>query len=171
MESRVGAPGIYPSYGFVFRRPLPSTGSLWSWFPRFTGTMRRSDFLSLIPDLIHLGFVSLPPVPSLFEGGKRQGLPSSWETSLCIRPALRPRRTFAPSQLRRVSAAARSTHGVGSRKNNFGAPSHGLCTRCLRFVAVVRPNRREHIGRSFSRPRKTRYRVVASLSRTGVVTC
>jgi len=41
----------------------------------------------------------------------------------------------------------------------FEAQSHGVRTRCLRFAARVAPG-----------PRKTRYRLVASLYRTGLAT-
>jgi hypothetical protein len=41
----------------------------------------------------------------------------------------------------------------------FGAPSHGLVTRCLRFAAWVAPGQR-----------KTRFRLLAKLCRAGLVT-
>jgi len=46
------SPAIFPSGGSASRRPLPSAGSSEGEFPRFTGTMRRSD--------------SRPPIPPRF---------------------------------------------------------------------------------------------------------
>jgi hypothetical protein len=62
--------------------------------------------------------------------------------------------------LRRRDAAFRPYYDVGSREvGYFGAPSHDPLTRCLRFAARVAPG-----------PRKTRFRLLARLCRTGLVT-
>jgi len=54
----------------------------------------------------------------------------------------------------------RCVHDEGSRnRSTFEAQSHGLGTRCLRFARWVAPRRR-----------KTRFRLLAKLYRTGLVT-
>ncbi len=61
---------------------------------------------------------------------------------------------------RRPDAAFRHLNGVGSRKQAiFGAQSHGPHTRCLRFAGWITPP-----------PRKTRFRLPATLCRAGLVT-
>jgi hypothetical protein len=74
--------------------------------------------------------------------GDDPGLPSSWGTLMCLRPALRPRR----DQHYRDKAIAASRHGPThsvprglSTRGNFGAPSHGISTRCLRFAVRISP--------------------------------
>jgi len=52
-----------------------------------------------------------------------------------------------------TDAAFRFTQGVGSRKADFGAQSHGPHTRCLRFAGRVAPP-----------PRKTRFRLLVSFA-------
>jgi len=91
---------------------------------------------------------------------RTSGLPGSWGTPLCACPALRPRwdgscqavtacpYCLPPSKQRRLP-----------RSGHFGAQSHGLHTRCLRFAAPVTRS-----------PRKTRFRRVANLCRVGLVT-
>ena len=53
----------------------------------------------------------------------------------------------------------RYVHGEGSRNAAFGAQSHGFGTGCLRFAGRVAPT-----------PRKTCFRLLARLFRTGLVT-
>jgi len=53
----------------------------------------------------------------------------------------------------------RYVHGEGSRKSAFEALSHGFGTGCLRFAGRVAPT-----------PRKTRFRLLAKLFRTGLIT-
>ena len=53
----------------------------------------------------------------------------------------------------------RYVHGEGSHKVAFEAQSHGFGTGCLRFAGRVTPT-----------PRKTRFRLLARLFRTGLVT-
>lgn len=53
----------------------------------------------------------------------------------------------------------RSDNDAGSRIVTFEAQSHGFSTRCLRFAAPVART-----------PRKTRFRLLAKLYRTGLVT-
>jgi hypothetical protein len=72
-------------------------------------------------------------------------------------PALGPRWDLRARPLRRVGVAFRLLDDVGSHdKPNFGAQSHGLHAHCLRFAAGVTP-----------RPRKTRFRLVATLTGRG----
>jgi len=53
----------------------------------------------------------------------------------------------------------RYVHGEGSRIAAFEAQSHGFGTGCLRFAGRVAPT-----------PRKTRFRLLARLFRTGLIT-
>jgi len=53
----------------------------------------------------------------------------------------------------------RSVHHEGSRIRTFEAQSHGFGTGCLRFAGRVTPT-----------PRKTRFRLLARLFRTGLIT-
>jgi hypothetical protein len=73
---------------------------------------------------------------------------------------LDPGGTACARPLRRRGTAFRYGHHVGSRDyDDFGAQSHGPLTRCLRFAGRVTPA-----------PRKTRFRPLAKLCRTGLVT-
>ena len=61
---------------------------------------------------------------------------------MCLRPALRPRR----DQRYRNKAIAATRHGPThsvprglSTRGNFGALSHGISTRCLRFAVRISP--------------------------------
>ena len=59
---------------------------------------------------------------------------------MCLRPALRPRQDRRRQALQRCRRGPRYVHDEGSHdKPYFGAPSHGLGTRCLRFVVWVSP--------------------------------
>ena len=101
------------------------------------------------------------PFPALGGGDDRVSQVPG-RTPMCTCPALRPRwdRT---RQARLLSTARRCClphipHAVGSHDNRpFGAPSHGLHTRCLRFAVGVAPA-----------PRKTRFRLPATLCRAGL---
>jgi hypothetical protein len=71
---------------------------------------------------------------------RRPGVPSSWGTLLCLRPALGPRRD------QRYQALTVGRHGPTriqlrglSTRGNFGARSHGIGTRCLRFAVRITP--------------------------------
>jgi hypothetical protein len=83
-------------------------------------------------------FAVWPPRASCFQEWKRQDLPSSWRTLVCLRPALRPRRDWSRQALERTSAASATATPKATRDlDYFGAQSHGLGTRCLRFVPAV----------------------------------
>src|SRR5437016_3705563 len=61
--------------------------------------------------------------------------------------------------LRRLGAApACANHGGSRDREDFGARSHGIGTRCLRFAGRVTPP-----------PRKTHFRLLAKLCRAGFV--
>lgn len=90
---------------------------------------------------------------------KRQDLPRSWGTLLCFCPALRPRRDRWHLALVMPRCSPRSVHGEGSHHKTFEAQSHSVGTGCLRFAGRVTPP-----------PRKTRFRLLARLYRTGLVT-
>ena len=151
-------------------------------FPRLTGTIRRSEspppvpphFVSFAwrypgrirvsipwpPDAPSTGLELvtryLPPGICREDGGASQvpgGPPRS-----C--PALRPRRDRTRQA---IAAPRRGLPSLSRRRlprfDAFGAQSHGPLTRCLRFAARVAPA-----------PRKTRFRPLAKLCRTGLVT-
>ena len=72
------------------------------------------------------------------------------------RPARRPRWDLRarPSSASMLPSASRTASAPTTQR--FGAQSHGSWRRCLRFAARVTPG-----------PRKTRFRLVASLGRAG----
>lgn len=166
---------IGPLRRAAIRRPLPSTGSRGSVPPlhRYYGALRlpaappalrfSSRGSSAVRSVIRSprrrarhrgawGFVDRCPDPVMRR--RRPGLPGSWGTPLCPCPALRPRWDRHARPSRRVGAAFRYFDGVGSHhKSPFGAQSHGLRTRCLRFASSGYPGRR-----------KTRFRLLASFA-------
>ncbi len=159
---------IFPSVGSSSRRPLPSTGSLRARFPGFLGTMSRSDSPSPVPvgsfPRPAVPWCTLSPLPrrrmrylarvdgielssSAATSGprRRRGLPGSWRTldrMPCSR--LRWARGARPLQRQRCCLP---TPGQGRRPRNgdFGAPSHGLRPRCLRFAASVTPTTQDSL--------------------------
>jgi hypothetical protein len=89
---------------------------------------------------------------------KRQDLLRSWGTPIVLLPCsptpVGP--THQAISMRRHGP--RSVHHEGSRIRTFEAQSHGFGTGCLRFAGRVAPA-----------PRKTRFRLLAKLFRTGLV--
>ena len=159
------APVGFPSHGSMTDIPLPSTGSPRYGFPCFNGTMKMRDsrrpshrasfpsfgdtrrrvcrFAPCGPErtTAGLGFIIRSPLPDITPGDD-PGLPSSWRTLMCLRPALGPRR----ARHYRDKAIAASRHGPTrmllrglSTRGNFGARSHGISTRCLRFAVRITP--------------------------------
>jgi hypothetical protein len=148
---------MFPSNGSMTRRPLPSPGSRWLLFPCFTGTMRRSDILPALPlRSVALAWryrgctrISLPrrrvqrrgpgvgkPVPHRPWSAETAGTPRFLGNPPVPLPC-----SSTPARPTRQALAARQhgpryVHNEGSHDNNkpFGAQSHGLGTRCVRFV-------------------------------------
>ena len=81
------------------------------------------------------------------------------EPRLCSCPALRPRQDRRIRPLRCAGAAPAVSTTKAPALRTFEAQSHGFGTGCLRFAGRVTPP-----------PRKTRFRLLARLFRTGLVT-
>jgi hypothetical protein len=171
------APALFPSNGSMTWHLLPSPGSERIPFPCFTGTMRCSDFLPPLPPhsvafarryhVVHLvaslrwapyakptGLEFVNPVspPDLARGdGRTSQVP---EESSCVDALLSDPGRTDPSGL--TTEPARPPLCPQRRlprpNQSFGAPSHGLSTRCLRFAVWVAPE-----------PRKTRFPLLAAL--------
>ena len=163
------------------RRLLPSTGSLGSIppLPRYYSTLRIPStppaalrLLRLAVSRSHplfappaagcvgqgpgVGHPVLPPGLAEKMGGPPRFLGDLRERA----PFSDPGGTACARPLRRRGAAFRHVNNVGSREfNHFGAQSHGPFTHCLRFAAPVART-----------PRKTHFRPLARLCRTGLVT-
>jgi hypothetical protein len=88
------------------------------------------------------GFRVWQPLKSQFlKRWQRTGVPSSWGILMCLRPALRPRRDRCCQAMQQLGTAPRAGNGEGSpRFGNFGAQSHGIDTRCLRFAGRLTPH-------------------------------
>jgi len=143
--------------------------------------MRRSDFLKSIPG----GSLIRPPVPSsrcLFRSHRRPALPTT-DLGFSLPaplPALSERRqqdlpssrqifsmhallpsdpggTGAPGHSALAMLPSARDTASAPTKVDFGAQSHGLHLRCLRFAVTVT-----------QAPRKTRFRLVATLGRAGL---
>src|SRR5882724_3683670 len=173
---------IFPSSGSVSRHPLPSTGSLGSVPPlrRYYGNARTPGHPSRLASFPSLGATTvrpllspLPPAwgatlagPGFVTGfpfpigrWKWLGLPGSWGTF-----ARMPCSPTPTGPARQATTACRCClpqfwNTSAPATLYFGAQSHGLRTRCLRFAARVSPG-----------PRKTRFRLGAGLGRTGLAT-
>ena len=140
------------------------------WFPRFVGSMRRSDSPSPVPPRF-VAFarrypgctrVSLPWPPSakatdleLVTRYLRPGFTEKVKGPPRFLGNPRERALFSDPggiasarPLQRRDAAFRSLNNVGSRESiHFGAQSHGLFTHCLRFAApVARTPRKTGMG-------------------------
>ena len=159
MVTGLGVPGIYPSGGLMARRLLPSAGSLGS-VPPLPGTIRRSDSPPPLPPHFvafawrYPGRIrgSLPWPPDAPATGlelvtrcsrrdlprRWRGLPGSWGTSVnvpCSPTPAGPRRQAIAAPRRGLPSFA--TTSAPATDDDFGAPSHGPFTRCLRFAAPV----------------------------------
>jgi len=174
-------PGIFPSNSSVDRLPLPSPGSL-GLVPRahrydeelrlpaapsagLVCLARRYQPRSLLrsrgrgaPRLHGPGHTHGVPGPTYAGGGRTSQVPGRPQCTHALisdsGEASAPGWGCPP---RRSGAAFRLRNGVGPHKMcNFGAQWHGLHASCVRFVVRVTPA-----------PRNTRFRLVASLCRTG----
>src|SRR5947209_15268830 len=167
---------MFPSSDSVTWRLLPSPGSGRKPFPCFSGTMRRSDFLPPFPPHSVAFARRYHVVRLVLRSGRPQThSPPAWSSSIRspvrierVEMVGRPRflkNPYVPvpcsptpagptrQALRRSRHGPRYVHNEGSHENPpFGAQSHGLGTRCLRFAAWVSPG-----------PRKTRFPLVAPL--------
>ncbi len=90
---------------------------------------------------------------------KRQDLLRSWGTPIVLLPCSPTPAGPTHQALVMHRHGPRADHDEGSRIRAFGAQSHGFGTGCLRFAGRVTPT-----------PRKTRFRLLARLFRTGLVT-
>ena len=171
------APAGLPTYESLTDIPLPSAGSLRSRFPGFSGTMemcdspcpsRRASFPSLGDTLRRAcrfdpdgpgrptagqGFVSRSPLPATCRretSGASQVPGESWCAYALLSDPGRsePARPYGGIATAPVMSTTKATRD----NRNFGAPSHGLGTRCLRFARWV-----THTGR------KTRFPLLATL--------
>ena len=111
-------------------------------------------------DATPVGLGLFTGIPNTGSSTEAIGSPRFLENPLWTCPALRPRRDLCARPLLRFDVAFRKFDGVGSHENhNFEAQSHGPFTRCLRFAGWVAPP-----------PRKTRFRLLTQLCRTGLDT-
>ena len=141
-------PAAPPASLRFLRRAVPPLHA-WASLPRSTGA--RSAGLGLA----HRG---ARPATST----ETTGSPRFLGNPLCTRALLSdPGGTSRARPLPRFGVAFRQLERrrLPRRNADFGAQSHGPRARCLRFAGRVTP-----------RPRKTRFRLVASLCRAGLVT-
>ena len=176
---------MFPPNDSQPRRPLPSPGSRRNLFPRFHGTMRRSDarpslsprFLVSLGDTIPCACVRLSaaarrrpaarsfrvgqPHASIYRDGEDRASQVPGGPSCVYALFLDPGGTGRTRSVRCADTAPAPSYGEGSHASvNFGARSPGLDTRCLRLAAGVAPTRRQ-----------TRFRLLTKLYRAGLVTC
>ena len=90
---------------------------------------------------------------------KRQDLLRSWGTPNVLLPCSPTPVGPTHQAILMRQRGPRTDHDEGSCIRPFGAQSHGFGTGCLRFAGRVAPT-----------PRKTRFRLLARLSRTGLFT-
>ena len=180
----LNVPAIFPSSSTVNSVPPSLHRVPWGEFPCFTGNMRYSDSLSPIPPR-SVAFAQQYQLvetrgPPRFPGGPhcihallsdpggistsghgRMASPDSDYERFVARDYRGPCLLHcSPTPLQRVDTAFRTSPKRRlPQLTYFGAQSHGLHTRCLRFATRVTPM-----------PRKTRFRLVASLYRTGFIT-
>lgn len=132
------------------RTSLPSFGSssvALAWFAPATGK-RAVTGLDLVTRWSYRDVAERTAGSPTFLG-------SPWH--LC--PVLRPRTDRLVRPFTTIWHGPRMTLPQGLRQPlSFGAHSHGLSARCLRFAARITP-----------RPRKTRYRQLARFFRVGLV--
>ena len=90
---------------------------------------------------------------------KRQDLLRSWGTPIVLLPCSPTPAGPTHQAIAMRRRGPRCVHDEGSRIRTFEAQSHGFGTGCLRFAGRVAPT-----------PRKTRFRLLARLFRTGLIT-
>ena len=135
---------------------------------------RRASFPSL-GDTTRSARVSPAPRPSAAAGGllelvtrylrpgfrqwKRQDLLRSWRTPIVLLPCSPTPAGPTHQAIRCIGAAPAMSTAKAPTNVAFEARSHGFGTSCLRFAVQVTRT-----------PRKTRFRLLARLFRTGLVT-
>ena len=90
---------------------------------------------------------------------RRQDLLRSWGTPIVLLPCSPTPAGPTHLAMSMCRRGPRGVHDEGSRIRTFEAQSHGFGTGCLRFAGRVAPT-----------PRKTRFRLLARLFRTGLST-
>jgi hypothetical protein len=176
-------PKYAPTRPFHPTSSFPPRGSRGSEFPRFPGTTKTLRLPAARPAALRCLRLAVPPQRSLFRPPGGRALPRavfwSWSPGIsrreqsvetagsptflgnphCALALLSdPGRTNASGHAMR-RRGPRCVHDEGSRIRTFEAQSHGFGTGCLRFAGWVAPP-----------PRKTRFRLLAKLFRTGLVT-
>ena len=162
--------------------PFPLQGLPGEGFPCFNGTMACSDSRSLIPMRFVFLRLSVPSTPASFAplddtgdaegpgasalrlaipqatllGWKRPGLSSSWGTPVGVPCSQTPAGPSRQATTARRCGLPLFVQRRLPRFASFEAQSHGPHTRCLRFAGWTTPP-----------PRKTRFRLSATLCRTG----
>ena len=164
-------PRTFPCSGASFPPRGPS-----GWFPRFLGTVKHSDFLPPFPRCFvsfasryrrcALGFVPAAarrnscgpgvihriPHPGFIDGGDRTSqVPGG---PRCERALLSdPGGTSALGRYRAsMLSSTKWKASTPTTNTNFGAQSHGLCTRCLRFAGWITPPPRKTCFRMAGQP-------------------
>jgi hypothetical protein len=134
------------------RTSLPSFGGT---IPsaRVSPIRRPSAAAGGYPGVVH------PVAPAGKRSVETTGSPTFLGNPLCSCPALRPRQDRRIRPLRCVDAAPAMSTAKAPTRIAFEAQSHGFGTGYLRFAGRVAPT-----------PRKTRFRLLAKLFRTGLVT-
>ena len=160
-------------------RPLPIRRVLWGEFPDLIGTISRLRLLasrraslrflrSALPPLRPLSLPrgrTIPPEPGPLLPRRPRRLPTVEKTRYprflddpCVHaPLFDPGGPPTPGHYRASDVVFRSVNDVDSALGAFEAPSRGLHALCVRFAAGVAPG-----------PRNTRFRLVASLDRSGL---
>ena len=94
-----------------------------------------------------------------FSQWKRRDLLRSWGTPIVLLPCSSTPVGPTHQAIRRIGTAPAVSTAKAPALRTFEAQSHGFGTGCLRFAGRVAPT-----------PRKTRFRLLARLSRTGLIT-
>ena len=176
---------MFPSNGSMTRHPLPSRGSPWGEFAAFIGTMGCSDVPTPFPPHFVILRLAVPARVPVFVSPLRPGTGrEAWSLVVWqLRASGCGRETWGPpkflgnpvvpmpcsstpagpiaSGLFDASAwpPLLTTTKAPTTTIAFGAQSHGLGTRCLRFVRPVTRTGRQ-----------TRFPLLAGLYGTGLAT-
>ena len=179
MTSRPNVPAICPSASSIIRSAASLPPGPWGGFPDLTGTISRLRLLA--PRRASLRFLrsALPPLRPLRSPQSRTILrgpgpllsrrprrlttvektrPPRFLDDPCVHaPLFDPGGPPTPGHFRTGDVVFRTLNNVDSALAPFEARSRGLHALCVRFAAGVAPG-----------PRNTRFRLVASLDRSGL---